>query len=262
MMNMLAMHRFAAVGRMPVTAAAAAMRLATATAQRTGVRAATTAAKRMQCAQQLRHAAGIQRAFQGPASCKNNSLVCRRPLHTTACTHMSSSTATDAPKEQQERVLLYEAPIARPVRTLKVVSVTSATLTLLFLPASIFIGNPDMSAMAKVALSTTVCCFAGATTGALHWATKSYVCNITVSHEDAEKLKRGEDCSDISLTAETVSFFGGVKQTTFSAADVTYPTDDPAFKSFFVGNQSFFVHGEVVGPNSPLRKVLKQLKTG
>lgn len=55
---------------------------------------------------------------------------CKRPAHSNA----NQEDGTMFSKKQR-KALLYEAPIGGAVRTLKVVSVTSATLTVFFLPA-------------------------------------------------------------------------------------------------------------------------------
>jgi hypothetical protein len=49
---------------------------------------------------------------------------------------------------------------------------------------SLLIGNPELASSGKIAVASTVCAFAAATTGVLHWATKGYV--RTLSMEDID----------------------------------------------------------------------------
>eukprot|EP00055_Hartaetosiga_balthica_P005037 m.14141 g.14141 ORF g.14141 m.14141 type:complete len:225 (-) comp4262_c0_seq2:192-866(-) len=182
-------------------------------------------------------------SFLPPSSCVQN---CRRSL----------STSDDSQQEQQ--INLYEAPLSRPVRSLKLVSVTSATLTVIGLPIATFLGSPEMAMASKIAVTGTVCTFAAVTTAVLHWVTKAYVRSISVSESDAKKIALGNvsDVSKIRLEVETLSFFAMPVRTTFFPQEIVYPLDATVFTSFLVHGRSFFVHKELVEQSSPLRTVI------
>ena len=49
---------------------------------------------------------------------------------------------------------------------------------------SLLIGNPALASSGKIAVASTVCAFAAATTAVLHWATKGYVRTLSIASSD------------------------------------------------------------------------------
>lgn len=148
-------------------------------------------------------------------------------------------------------VKLYEAPLAGSVRRLKLVSITSCSLTLIYLPLSFFISESNLNVPSKLALSVTVCSFGLITTAALHWATKGYVRSISVSAEDEAKIS-DKNNENVAITVETVGIYGQLKKSTFPQSAVKYPNEPMAFQSFSVGSIPYFVHNDIVLKNPKL----------
>eukprot|EP00048_Salpingoeca_helianthica_P024937 m.36534 g.36534 ORF g.36534 m.36534 type:complete len:237 (+) comp9691_c0_seq1:71-781(+) len=182
--------------------------------------------------------------------------------------HMSTS--ADSGKENE--VVLYEGPLAKTLGRLKKVSLTSCTLTCIFVPLSVYAGNPSMPLASKIAVAATVGFFGLLTTGVLHRVSKAYVCKLSINQTDAALFEHPESSpapdatspttrkmeeADVTITAETLNLFGLRKNVTFRSSDIKYPNGPGAFVSFYVNGQAFFVHPELVRADGRLLGIFR-----
>eukprot|EP00730_Choanoeca_flexa_P014971 TRINITY_DN6742_c0_g1_i1.p1 TRINITY_DN6742_c0_g1~~TRINITY_DN6742_c0_g1_i1.p1 ORF type:complete len:202 (+),score=31.00 TRINITY_DN6742_c0_g1_i1:3-608(+) len=174
-------------------------------------------------------------------------------LHRALSTCIPRSNAAD-----RDSKLVYAAPLAGPVRQLKLVSLTSASLTFAFLPTSLLVGNPELASSSKIVVASTVCVFAAATTAVLHWATKGYIRTLTMKASDYDQVlnKSHPDPKMIELTAETLTLLGLRKHTSFTVGDIQVATDSIGFKTFDVKDKAFFTHDELILSDPVLQQLL------
>lgn len=198
--------------------------------------------------------------------------------------HFATSPAGSQGAEEaaKDKVILYEGPLVRTLARLKKVSLTSCTLTVVFVPLSVYAGNPSMPLVSKIAVAATVGFFGLVTTGLLHRVSKAYVCALSISKEDAALFVHANPTpppatpstssdagatpvavmqplqdADVTVTAETLNIFGMRKSVSFPMSSITYPKGTGAFVTFYANGQPFFVHPELVHADGRLLGILR-----
>ncbi|GLD91686.1 hypothetical protein PINS_up000219 [Pythium insidiosum] len=142
----------------------------------------------------------------------------------------SSSTSTNSATQPE---LVYQAPMARAVRLMKGVSVTSCALTLVGMPALCVLSEQSASIIGKWAMCGTIMLFGLGTTSLYHVLFKPYVMRMWI------------DRSENRVTAETVTLFARLTTTDFALGDVTRPPKSMhPMISFRAGEKDYFIHPE------------------
>ncbi|EDQ91503.1 uncharacterized protein MONBRDRAFT_23482 [Monosiga brevicollis MX1] len=157
----------------------------------------------------------------------------------------SSSSQASTPNR-----LVYEGPLSGPIRRLKLVSATSATLTFAFVPTSMLMGV-DLWASGKAFMLGTVCLFAAATTAVLHLTTRGYVRKIFVATPEASSEAAPTRFSKIEI--ETLNMLGMPKRTLLDCARIEPASQTFGFDSFRYNQRGYFLHEELVNKNETLR---------
>ena len=136
--------------------------------------------------------------------------------------------------EREKWKIVYEGPISRPVKLVKMLSLTTAVATFIASPLMIFFGKHGGSLSVKVVLVALFCSVGGGSTALLHWLTKPYVHRM---YFDPERKR---------FAVETLSLFAVRKRTEFSADDILVYPDDRAFSTFEANGVRYFIHKELV----------------
>jgi hypothetical protein len=90
----------------------------------------------------------------------------------------NTTTTTSSSSPSSPRRLLYEAPLAAPIKSLKRVSVTTAMLSLTIPPAMVFVGS-DIALSGQIAVAATTMIASIGSTGAIHYLFSPYVLRLT-----------------------------------------------------------------------------------
>ncbi|XP_068681109.1 uncharacterized protein [Montipora foliosa] len=144
---------------------------------------------------------------------------------------------------------VYEGPISKSVKYVKLLSLTTAATMLIVAPLTIFFGKQAASLPLKVCLVTFLCSMGCGSTGLLHWVSKPYVRRM----EFDPKGKR--------FSVETLSLFASTKRAEFSIDDITVYHDDRAFSTFEAHGVKYFIHRELVEAQQILH-FIEQWKAG
>lgn len=129
---------------------------------------------------------------------------------------------------------VYEGPIAKSVKYVKLLSLTTAATMLVVAPLTIFFGKQAASFPVKVCLVIFLSSMGCGSTGLLHWVSKPYVRRMEFNPQD----KR--------FAVETLTLFSSTKRAEFSVDDITLYRDDRAFSTFEVRGVKYFLHKELV----------------
>ena len=129
---------------------------------------------------------------------------------------------------------VYEGPLSRSVKLVKMLSLTTAAATFVGTPLLIFFGKHAASLPVKVTLVALLCSIGGGSTLLLHFISLPYVHKMDFNPE--EKV----------FAVETLSLFALRKRTEFSADDITVYVEDRAFSTFEVRGVKYFIHKELV----------------
>ncbi|KAF0696539.1 Aste57867_12732 [Aphanomyces stellatus] len=122
--------------------------------------------------------------------------------------------STEEPQEKQSvKELIYEAPLANPVRMMKGVSITSCTLTSIGMPVMCYYGQVTSSLVAQWAMCGTVMFFGMGTTALFHVLFKPYVLRLWID-------RRNDD-----VTVETLNLVAAKTTTDFNLSDATRPDE-------------------------------------
>ena len=134
------------------------------------------------------------------------------------------------PCSDDTRELVYEGSFGALIRRVKMVSVTSCSLTLLTMPFLALFGDASVALEARLAIAGIVSLFGAGTTGTVNWICKPYIVRLWRNTQD-------------HYTAETVNILAQRKLTNFVAADVTLGDNRP-FSSFKLGSRdmNMYVH--------------------
>ncbi|RQM22814.1 hypothetical protein B5M09_005366 [Aphanomyces astaci] len=137
--------------------------------------------------------------------------------------HFFSTEASNGKPEAKE--LIYEAPLARPVRMMKAVSVTSCTLTSIGMPVTCIYGSVLSSVVAQF--------FGMGTTALFHVLFKPYVLRLWIDR-DSELV-----------TVETLNLLAAKTTSAFQLTDATFPDKSMhPMINFKAKDKHYFVHPE------------------
>lgn len=129
---------------------------------------------------------------------------------------------------------VYEGPLSRSVKLVKMLSLTTAAATFVGSPLLIFFGKHAASLPLKVTLVTLLCSIGGGSTLLLHFLSSPYVHKMDFNPE--EKV----------FAVETLSLFALRKRTEFSVDDITVYMEDRVFSTFEARGVKYFIHKELV----------------
>ncbi|KAJ0409685.1 hypothetical protein ATCC90586_007474 [Pythium insidiosum] len=143
--------------------------------------------------------------------------------------------STPSQSESTEPELVYQAPMARAVRLMKGVSVTSCALTLVGMPALCVLSEQSASVIGKWAMCGTIMLFGLGTTSLYHVLFKPYVMRMWI------------DRSENRVTAETLTLFARLTTSEFPLSEVTRPPKSMhPMISFRALEKDYFIHPECV----------------
>ena len=91
----------------------------------------------------------------------------------------------DEPLVETEWHLVYEGAMARPLKRIKMVSLTSCTLSIISMPLLAVFGNQDVYLAGRVAVAFTAGCFGVGTTAFVHFIGKTY--QVLAVHVEKEE---------------------------------------------------------------------------
>lgn len=147
--------------------------------------------------------------------------------------------------DEREWHLVYEGAMSGPLKRIKMVSITTCTLSMITMPLLALYGNQDVALAGRIAVAFTAGIFGMGTTAFVHFIGKTYVSELW------KKLEfEGDDIEDVDpeeistlLRAETFSLFGTKKVVEFDLDDVEQGDSRP-FCSFKVHGNNYFLHHE------------------
>ena len=150
---------------------------------------------------------------------------------------------TTMPLKDEDFRLVYEGPLSKKIKYLKLFSFTTAAVSL-SAPAIIFLGSSAVTPLVKGILASTVVVMGVTTTSLLHWLTRVYVHRMFFHSETR------------TFSAETSTIFGTMKKTRFSVEDIMIPEIEGAFSSFEAKGNKYFIHVEL----KEAEQILKYVK--
>jgi len=143
---------------------------------------------------------------------------------------------------------VYEGPLSRSVKLVKMLSLTTAAATFIGTPLLIFFGKYTASLPVKVTFMTFLCSIGGGSTLLLHFLSLPYVHKMDFNPE--EKV----------FAVETLSLFALRKRTEFSVDDISVYVEDKAFSTFEARGVKYFIHKELVEAQQLLHFIEKWKK--
>ena len=129
---------------------------------------------------------------------------------------------------------VYEGPLSKSVKHVKMLSLTTAAATFVGSPLLIFYGKQAASLPVKVFLVALLCSIGGGSTLLLHFLSLPYVHKMDFNPD--EKV----------FAVETLSLFALLRRTEFSVDDINVYEDDRAFSTFEACGVKYFIHKELV----------------
>lgn len=200
--------------------------------------------------------------FQKAASCHLNSNINPRagagpiftqPFSTGSSTEEKEKSTTAKPWDQ----LLYEGPLSRPVRVMKVVSITTSILTLTGMPALLLLKSGGaFPPVGQLALCGTVMIFSLGTTSLFYYLFRPYVARIWMN-PSVDPEQQDKDSEEV-MKVETFSLLSRRKTHLVKVSDIL--TDGPKsfhpMMSFQTKDHPFFIHPENLPSDSALAKKL------
>ncbi|OQS05473.1 hypothetical protein THRCLA_02389 [Thraustotheca clavata] len=152
---------------------------------------------------------------------------------------------SSVPTEEKQFKLVYEAPLTKPVTTMKAVSVTSCALTSIGMPVGTYFANATTSLVGQWAMCGTVMFFGIGTTSLFHYLFKPYV------------IRMWFDASSETVAVETLNLMARKKRTEFTLNDVTTPdaTKHPMI-NFKAKENHYFIHPDVFEDRSLAERLL------
>ena len=156
------------------------------------------------------------------------------PLRAPALRRCLCSEAPKAPEPEPEPApevpkLLFSSPKEKMVKTIKMVSIGNLMFGVAATPLLYYITSMVGSGGKGIAMSSLIVGFGAATTGALYWATKTYVYAVhSIPGRDAMRVT-------------TPTLFGGKLETDVEWADVVRPSSYHPFATFEAKGQMFYL---------------------
>lgn len=155
----------------------------------------------------------------------------------------------NAVSESGQWKTVYEGPIAKSVKFVKILSLTTAATMFVVAPLTIFFGKQAASLPLKVCLVIFLCSIGCASTGLLHWVSQPYVRRMAFNPRE----KR--------FAVETLSLFASARRAEFSVDDITVYRENRPFSTFEVHGVKYFIHTELVEAQQILH-FIEQWKAG
>ena len=144
----------------------------------------------------------------------------------------NSHVSTEA--DENKLKLVYEGPLSRPVQLVKVLSLSTALMTMLATPLLMVYGKQSVPMAGKLAIGTTIILAGTSTTFLLHWITKVYVHRMF--YNAATEM----------FVAETMSLFAMKKKTEFSLVEIRLAKEPSAFTTFEAKGKKYFLHSDLM----------------
>eukprot|EP00898_Chlorokybus_atmophyticus_P002483 jgi/Chlat1/3235/Chrsp22S03510 len=164
---------------------------------------------------------------------------------TTSATEKPSDLAgggnVEGSPQEGKPVLIYTGPMSGSVKGVKLLSLSSAMLTLVGAPLFV-LTNPNLSPTGRIAIAGTMIFFGLSTTALLHWFSSTYVHKMWAI--------RGSDRVEV----EVLNVLASKKREAFSLGDVQYSQTLRPLVSFEADKRQYYVDEEVLDEN-----VLRQL---
>ncbi|KAG7394923.1 hypothetical protein PHYBOEH_004480 [Phytophthora boehmeriae] len=151
---------------------------------------------------------------------------------------------------------VYQGPMARAVRIMKGVSVTSCFLTSIGMPVLCVMSEQDASMIGKWAMCGTVMLFGLGTTSLFHYLFKPYVIRMWIANSEAEDeapITGATVSDDAMVTVETMSLFAQPQKHSFRLSEVAPPKQHPMV-SFQARDRQYFIHPEEFEDTALLKK--------
>lgn len=126
--------------------------------------------------------------------------------------------------------LIYEGPLSKKIKLVKILSLSTACMSICAGPALVLMGRSSISMFGKLFLASTIVTMGVTTTLLLHWLTRVYVYKMYF-HPHTR-----------TFAAETSTLFGTVKRKTFSLDDIIVPEIESVFSTFEARGNKFFIH--------------------
>ena len=146
--------------------------------------------------------------------------------------------------KQGDYKLVYTGPLKGAVRAIKVFSLTTAVGAFFGGPILVWLGNPSVPVVARVAISSIVMLIGLSTTAILHWLMKGYVIRMEYDEESE------------SVAAYTLSVTGRMKRNEFRLSETKPPASAGGFSSFQAAGKSYFLHTDIFHDKNLLSKLL------
>ena len=176
----------------------------------------------------------------------DNSTNCILSRHSRLFTTGTDDVNGDNGQANEEWEVIYEGLMAGPLKRIKMVSITTCSLSLITMPLLVAYGNQDVALSGRLAVAFTAGIFGVGTTTVVHFIGKTYVGKlwkkIRISASEEEDDEDDED-EDPQLMVETYNLFGRKKQTEFLLSEVEEGDPRP-FCSFKAHGLNFFLHHE------------------
>ena len=164
-------------------------------------------------------------------------------------------------RTEEDRSVIYEAPLAAPIKSLKKVSVTTAMLSLAIPPAVVFQGSESVPLSGQIAITAVTLLASLGSTSAIHFLFSPYVLSMArVNSTPDESSTTGPPgkSGDQTFEVNTMTLFASEQTSTFklSEARPTPSSTKRPFVSFIGAGKPLFVHGSVFEDKGLLRKLL------
>lgn len=138
--------------------------------------------------------------------------------------------------------LVYNGPLAKPVRMMKGVSMTSSALTLVGMPM-VLAAQPEVM-VGQIAMCGTVMLFSLGTTTLFHLLFRPYISKIHLDEQGQQ------------LSVETFSLLAQPKQTSFCVEEIKpIGKSFHPMVSFYAKDHPFFLHPECVQDEQLLKQI-------
>lgn len=175
----------------------------------------------------------------------------------------SSTTITAAPVETKP---LYEGPLAGITTRLKIISITTASGSMLGIPYLIMTHSGELGLMSQLAVGGVAMFGGTASTFLLNFFFAPYVhtleripvraCQATVNDNPDQKAAQ-----EYLIKATTRNIFCRKVEIVFNpATDVSRYTGTRPFANFFVKNTALFVHGDLLYDSQLRNQLLPDMK--
>lgn len=128
---------------------------------------------------------------------------------------------------------MYTGPLKGAMRAVKVFSLSTAVAAFFGGPILVWLGNPSVPLVGRVAISTIVMLAGVTTTAVLHWLLKGYVIQLYYNEKSQ------------TVAAYTLSLTAQKKRNEFHISEAGPPHNVTSFSAFKARGKGYFIHTEV-----------------